>query len=255
MSCSLLRLQVPHSGWWLLCFLAATWALGLTLSLELNLDLQLLNYSDCHRLQALSFSDAIRARNCWNLTAANNFTSLERPMYTIQLVKLCVEGPRGLFRNDRVALTCQTLCFWLMVAHHDCTTIVSVVPSASTPKSERPGPRAFRQVAQEARACVYLCLRCYNGIDILRGPTREIMFSSRTAYARSMLLTHAYADLRGKPRNKVHAYCLALDPFCNWLAKSRQEPTPDVAQVAALVTEPREARSSSSEGWPHTRAL
>ena len=46
----------------------------------------------------------------------------------------------------------------------------------------------------------YICVGCCNGMGILRGPTRQLMFSRRAAYARSVLLTRAYADLRGKHR-------------------------------------------------------
>ena len=56
--------------------------------------------------------------------------------------------------------------------------------------------------------CFFHCVGSSHGIDILRGPTRELMFSSRAAYARSMLLTRAYADLRGRHSNKAQTHYL-----------------------------------------------
>ena len=54
------------------------------------------------------------------------------------------------------------------------------------------------------------CVGCCNGMGILRGPTRQLMFSRRAAYARSMLLTCAYADLRGKHRQPTRTYAPIL---------------------------------------------
>ena len=53
------------------------------------------------------------------------------------------------------------------------------------------------------RICLFHCVGCYTSIDVLDGPRRELMFSSRAAYARSMLLTRAYADRRAKRKRSV----------------------------------------------------
>ena len=49
-----------------------------------------------------------------------------------------------------------------------------------------------------------------NGMGILRGPTRQLMFSRRAAYGWSMLLTCACADLRGKHRQPTRTYAPIL---------------------------------------------
>ena len=67
-----------------------------------------------------------------------------------------------------------------------------------------------RAVVHQLSSFFFHCVGCCNGIGILRGPTRQLMFSRRATYARSMLLTCTYADLRGKHRQPTRTYAPIL---------------------------------------------